>query len=124
MFSLMQICDRRGILLQGYNNKNISTTKKIGSIKKSYEIIQNQGIECFDWIVDILEGSKCDYLQGAWNGCFLKTLASFYKKEDANETKYSLIELLKFKKPSELWKDARGNEALFRKAIEDYTDLV
>jgi len=118
MFDLMELCDKYDILLSGYNDRFVKSQKKIGSIKKSYEIIQYQGKDCFEWIIDILHKSGKENSVGAWNGCFLKTLASFYNKDLSEFYKKSLIEILKYVRTiKELCPDSRGNEALYRQSI-------
>ena len=118
IYDLMQICQKRKILLVGYNDKGIKSTRKIGSIKKSYEIIRDYGIECFEWIIDVLDNSETSYKQGAWNGEFLKALAACYKEDKFNNY-YNLIELLKsITTLKELCKDDRGNKSTYWDEIQ------
>ena len=123
IFDLMQICQKYKILLVGYNDKDIKSTRKIGSIKKSYEIIRDYGIECFEWIISILDKSGTSYKQGAWNGEFLKALAACYK-EDKFGNLYNLVELLKsISTLKELCEDDRGNKTTYWDGLKNRMEV-
>lgn len=129
----INICKKREIIISGFNENEIKTHRKIGSIKTSLNIINKFGIEAFDFCLETIFKAKWENRQGSFSGALLKSLVDFYNNPCKILIQEKIVEILKELKTIQSLNIAsgttnRGNESCytdyFLKRINDNNTFI
>ena len=118
VIQFIDICKKYNIIICGYEFPDMKTHRKIGSIAKSLKIIEDYSPDCFEWIINLIFAAKWENKQGAFQGCLLLSLASFYNEKCRKIVGEQLVEILKEVKNTRTLNQlagctTQGNEACY-----------
>lgn len=93
--AFVKLCAKYNIIISGFNEDEIKTHRKIGSIKRCLDIINKNGADCFEWLINIIFDAGWENKQGGFQGCLLNCLSHHYNNEYRDLLKIHLVEILK-----------------------------